>query len=294
MNTRKTPSIIVCFLLLFTFQLTAQSFFDVGRLEWMQLPAKLKESNEEATINQWKAALNLGFKTVGEDRILISWAGEKRDIGFNMESPYQKAIYLNSVNLGYIRNWQENPWKLLILGRGKLGSDYDIWSSDDFSWGFLAAATYTNANNVSFTFGGYYGQELFGSLIFPILGLETALSEKAYLYAFFPSEVRLEYALNPQKLYANLILNWNTNSYGLHNVPQNTYVRMQELLLRASLDFNLDKRWVIFAALGHTLINTYELETDARMVLKEEPYHFDFKNSLILDFGLAFRIRFKN
>ncbi len=291
-NTRTT--VFVGLFVCFSFSLAAQSFFDIARLDFIQIPTSHKSDDQPFHVRELSGTLNLGFKTAGEDRLLLSWNGERRTISLDNESSYQKPLFLNVASLGYIRVWPESSWRLLMMSRLKLGSDYDIWTSGDLSWGFLAAATYTNDNGVSFTLGGHYGEELFGPLIFPIFGLDVQLSEKVYLYAFFPAEVRMEYALKPQKLYTSLVLNWMTNSYGLHNVPQSSFLRTEELMLRAYLDLNLSNNLVVFGAFGHTLINKYDLKTDDQEKLFEYPFEEDFQNGWILDFGLAFRIRFKN
>jgi hypothetical protein len=273
---------------------SAQSFFDIARLDFIQIPTSYGTDEPSFDVREISGALNLGFKTVGEDRLLLSWNGERRCIHLDGEAPYQKPLFLNVASLGYIRTWPESSWRLLMMSRLKLGSDYNILTSEDLSWGFLAAATYTNEKGQSFTIGGHYGQELFGPLIFPIFGMDAQLSDRAYVYAFFPAEVRMEYALKPQKLYTSLVLNWMTNSYGLHNVSQASFIRTEELMLRAFLDLNISKNLVLFGAFGHTLINSYELRTDGNERLFEIPFDQDFKNGWILDFGLAFRLRFKN
>jgi hypothetical protein len=289
--------IIVCLtslFVVFSLNLTAQSFFDVARLDVIQIPTSYKGDGQSFDVREVSGALNLGFKTVGEDRLLLSWNGERRCIHLDGEAPYQKPLFLNVASLGYIRSWPESPWRLLMMSRLKLGSDYDILTSEDLSWGFLAAATYTSKKGQSFTIGGHYGEELFGPLIFPIFGMDVQLTDRAYFYAFFPAEVRMEYALKPQKLYTSLVLNWMTNSYGLHNVSQATFIRTEELMLRAFLDLNVSKNLVLFGAFGHTLINNYELRSDGNERLFDIPFDQDFKNGWILDFGLAFRLRFKN
>lgn len=284
----------VVILLWLPVSLFSQTFFDIARLDFIQIPSDYKDDQTTFKVRAYNVALNLGFPTVGEDRLLIGWNGEKRTIDIVGDSPYNKPLFLNVASLGYIRNWQDSPWRLLLMSRVKLGSDYDVLTAKDLSWGVLAAATFTNKNKVSFTLGGHYGQELFGPLVFPIFGIDAELSERTYLYAFFPAEVRIEHALSPSKLYTSLVLNWVTNSYGLHAVPQNSFIRTEELMLRTFLDFNISKEWVIFGALGHTLINKYDLNTGSREPLLEAPFDKSLKNGWILDFGLAFRIRFKN
>ena len=293
MNTVNCFKLVVILLWL-PVGLFSQTFFDIARLDFIQIPTSYQNESNSFKVREYNAALNLGFKTAGEDRLLIGWNGEKRTINIAEESPYNKPLFLNVASVGYIRDWQDSPWRLLLMSRIKLGSDYDVWAADDLSWGVLAAATFTNKNKVSFTLGGHYGEELFGPLIFPIFGIDMKLSERTYLYAFFPAEVRIEQALSPSKLYTSVVLNWITNSYGLHQVPQNSFIRTEELMLRAFLDFHITKEWVLFGALGHTLINKYDLKSDGQELLLESPFDKDFKNGLILDFGLAFRIRFKN
>ncbi len=275
--------------------LPGQSFFDIARLDFINIPASYQEQGDPFEVTTLSGALNLGFKINGEDRLLLSWNGEKRMLEQPvLESPYRKNLFLNVASLGYIRSFPDSPWRLLVMSRFKLGSDYDILTSGDLSWGALAAVTYTNQQKVSFTIGGHYGEELFGPLIFPIFGIDWQISDKTYLYAFFPAEVRLEQAIKSQKLYASLVLNWMTNSYGLHDVPLKSFVRTEELILRAYLDLYLNKQIVLFAALGHTLTNDYQLRADNQSIIPEPPFQYEIRNGWILDFGLAFRLCFKN
>jgi hypothetical protein len=131
--------IIVCLtslFVVFSLNLTAQSFFDVARLDVIQIPTSYKGDGQSFDVREVSGALNLGFKTVGEDRLLLSWNGERRCIHLDGEAPYQKPLFLNVASLGYIRSWPESPWRLLMMSRLKLGSDYDILTSEDLSWAF--------------------------------------------------------------------------------------------------------------------------------------------------------------
>lgn len=273
---------------------SAQPYFDIARFSYTSFPINFEEINSDAQLQMLKGTINLGFKVNGEDRILFGWNGEKRKLVDAPTGVYNKAFGLNTINLGYLNFFEQSSWRLLTLGRFKIGSDYDVLTTEDFTWGFTAIASYTNPSDVTFSIGGYYGEELFGQLIFPILGLEWAVSDKTYLYLLFPIEMRAEYALQPNRLYTGINFNWNSSSYGWHNVPQDSYLKIQEFFLNAFLDFQINKNLVLFAETGTTIINDYTIEDDQHRPIFESPFIAKFKNSWVVKLGIAYRLRFKN
>ena len=72
-------------LLMLSSQLLAQTFFDVGRLNFIQIPTTYKSDDNSFTVQKLSGALNLGFKAIGEDRSYVTFTSNDNWEGIEFE-----------------------------------------------------------------------------------------------------------------------------------------------------------------------------------------------------------------
>jgi len=134
------------------------------------------------------------------------------------------------------------------------GADLSASFSDVFQLGVYSLFTVTESDKFRYKFGLYYNREFFGNFFVPLVGIDWKVSDRFSIYGTLPNSMKFSYALAPSKINAGLAFRSMTRSF--RGLDANTFVRYNELQLKAFFDFYLTPKNVVFVEGGYFLGKT--------------------------------------
>lgn len=134
------------------------------------------------------------------------------------------------------------------------GADLSAFFSDVFQLGVYSLFTVTESDKFRYKFGLYYNREFFGNFFVPLVGVDWKVSDRFSIYGTLPNSMKFSYAIAPSKINAGLAFRSMTRSFRGEDV--NTFVRYNELQLKAFFDFYITPKNVVFVEGGYFLGKT--------------------------------------
>jgi len=134
------------------------------------------------------------------------------------------------------------------------GADLGAAFSDAFQIGAYSLITVTESEKFRYKFGLYYNREFFGNFFIPLVGIDWKVSDRFTIYGTLPNSMKFSYAVAPSRVNAGVAFRSLTRSFRGEDV--NTFVRYNELQLKAFFDFYITKKNVVFVEGGYFLGKT--------------------------------------
>jgi len=134
------------------------------------------------------------------------------------------------------------------------GADLSASFSDVFQLGVYSLFTVTESDKFRYKFGLYYNREFFGNFFVPLVGVDWKVSDRFSIYGTLPNSMKFSYAIAPSRINAGLAFRSMTRSFRGEDV--NTFVRYNELQLKAFFDFYITPTNVVFVEGGYFLGKT--------------------------------------
>lgn len=134
------------------------------------------------------------------------------------------------------------------------GADLGSPFSDVFQLGVYSLFTVTQSDKFRYKFGLYYNREFFGNFFIPLVGIDWKVSDRFTIYGTLPNSMKFSYAVEPSRVNAGIAFRSMTRSFRGEDV--NTFVRYNELQLKAFFDFYITKKNVVFVEGGYFLGKT--------------------------------------
>jgi hypothetical protein len=134
------------------------------------------------------------------------------------------------------------------------GADLGSPFSDVFQLGVYSLFIVTESENFRYKFGLYYNREFFGNFFVPLVGVDWKVSDRFSIYGTLPNSMKFSYSLAPSRINAGLAFRSMTRSFRGQDV--NTFVRYNELQLKAFFDFYITPKNVVFVEGGYFLGKT--------------------------------------
>jgi hypothetical protein len=134
------------------------------------------------------------------------------------------------------------------------GADLSASFSDIFQIGVFSLFTVTESDKFRYKFGLYYNREFFGNFFIPLVGIDWKVSDRLTIYGTLPNSMKFSYAVAPSRVNAGIAFRSMTRSFRGEDV--NTFVRYNELQLKAFFDFYITKKNVVFVEGGYFLGKT--------------------------------------
>jgi hypothetical protein len=134
------------------------------------------------------------------------------------------------------------------------GADLGAAFSDAFQIGAYSLITVTESEKFRYKFGLYYNREFFGNFFIPLVGIDWKVSDRFTIYGTLPNSMKFSYAVAPSRVNAGIAFRSMTRSFRGEDV--NTFVRYNELQLKAFFDFYITKKNVVFVEGGYFLGKT--------------------------------------
>jgi len=141
------------------------------------------------------------------------------------------------------------------------GADIGSPLSDVFQLGVYSLFTVTQSDKFRYKFGLYYNREFFGNFFIPLVGIDWKVSDRFTIYGTLPNSMKFSYAVAPSRVNAGIAFRSMTRSFRGEEV--NTFVRYNELQLKAFFDFYITKKNVVFVEGGYFLGKTPLLYNNA-------------------------------
>lgn len=129
------------------------------------------------------------------------------------------------------------------------GQDLGAEFSDVIQIGAYSLFTVTESEKFRYKFGLYYNRELFGNFFVPLVGVDWKVSDRFSIYGTLPNSMKFSYALAPSKINAGLAFRSMTRSFRGEDL--NTFVRYNELQVKAFMDFYITPKNVVFVEGGY-------------------------------------------
>ena len=126
--------------------------------------------------------------------------------------------------------------------------------SDIFQIGVYSLFTVTESDKFRYKFGLYYNREFFGNFFVPMVGVDWKVSNRFSIYGTLPNSMKFSYALHPKRINGGLAFRTMARSFRGEDV--NTFVRYNELQLKAFFDFYITPKNVVFVEGGYFLGKT--------------------------------------
>lgn len=207
----------VCMIMV-SINLMAQNHFDIVSISYNKYSPDYKSGSGNLEEEILKGSATAATNTVGKDKLFVGWESEFRKFENNTNNPIGE-LYSNVLNVGYLKNYNNDKQKLLFILIQKLNGNYSSLKKH-YQIGGFAKYTYRFNKKISELVGGYVNTEFDEILYFPMVGIDWKMSEKSHLYLLLPNEFRYEYKLIKDKLYAGTDANWNISSYRISNNEQ--------------------------------------------------------------------------
>jgi len=134
------------------------------------------------------------------------------------------------------------------------GADLGAAFSDAFQIGAYSLITVTESEKFRYKFGLYYNREFFGNFFIPLVGIDWKVSDRLTIYGTLPNSMKFSFAVAPSRVNTGIAFRSMTRSFRGEDV--NTFVRYNELQLKAFFDFYITKKNVVFVEGGYFLGKT--------------------------------------
>jgi len=145
----------------------------------------------------------------------------------------------------------KNPkWKFTGLVIPKIASaDLSASFSDIFQIGVYSLFTVTESEKFRYKFGLYYNREFFGNFFVPLVGVDWKVNDRFSVFGTLPQSFKASYSIVPSRLNAGLAFRSMTRSF--RGEDNNTFVRYNELQVKAFADFYITPKNVVFVEGGY-------------------------------------------
>jgi len=140
------------------------------------------------------------------------------------------------------------------------GANLSTSFSDVFQLGVYSLFTITESDKFRYKFGLYYNREFFGNFFVPLVGIDWKVSDRFTIYGTLPNSMKFSCAIVPSRVNAGIAFRSMTRSFRGEVV--NTFVRYNELQIKAFFDFYITKKNVVFVEGGYFLGKTPLLYKD--------------------------------
>lgn len=220
----------------------------------------------------------------GKDAIIISPLAEKWMVKSPGQNDSSQSYYGLGLPLSFIKTLKNNKWSIqstLIL---RVNTE-SFNRKCVLQTGGQILFDYKARENLTYRFGLYANDELFGLFILPRIGIDWKISNRANLFGLLPGNMNFEYRMN-NNFYSGFIVRTNTNSYA---DVKTIYWRINENQAGVYLDSYITKNIVLNAEVGHSLLRRL---TSGRYQ-QQEPYEWKINDNLYLKLMLAYRIRIR-
>lgn len=268
--------LLISFLIhLLSIQVKAQPWTDVLSFRYISLPLSEAESKRLIWLH---ADMAYGVKN-SSSAYAINPAFEKLDVS------WENAVYGISLPLVYSHTWKDTSWQSSFIAIGRLNSDLQSISGDDYQVGFVNINSVKSHSNLKYKLGFYFNTEYDKFFIIPLAGAEWKLSERFLINALLPSYLVSEYKLFPLKMHTGLVFRSFTKSF---RFADRSYLSMHDNYAALFTDFYFARSVVLNAECGYAFFRNYK----SGIKLPERiEYELDAKGSLMFRLALIYRIR---
>jgi|GEM_PF-34066 len=285
-NNIRNISVLLILLLSFIFlslKVQSQPYLNIVNLKYSNSPnAGLMNQNKNPVTLQYASAetnLPLQFNNK-RDAVIFSPFVEKWSSMVNKHNwPNHYSIAL-PVSLS--KTIPHTHWSFLLTGIVRM-NDSSISSTGKWQAGGAFLLNYKKTEKLTWKFGLYINNELFGVFVMPLAGLDWKINERNNLFGVLPGNLTYEHRIN-HSFYYGANFRAITNSYG----NGNGYWRMDENQLGVYLDTYLTPKLVLNAEVGHSLFR--KIRTGIK---SSTPLNLNVNDNYYFKLALAYRIRFR-
>lgn len=129
------------------------------------------------------------------------------------------------------------------------GQDLGAEFSDVFQIGAYSLFTVTESEKFRYKFGLYYNREFFGNFFVPLVGVDWKVTDRFSVFGTLPQSFKASYSIVPFRLNGGLAFRSMTRSFRGEDL--NTFVRYNELQVKAFMDFYITPKNVVFVEGGY-------------------------------------------
>ncbi len=129
------------------------------------------------------------------------------------------------------------------------GQDLGAEFSDVFQIGAYSLFTVTESEKFRYKFGLYYNREFFGNFFVPLVGVDWKVTDRFSIFGTLPQSFKTSYSIVPSRLNSGLAFRSMTRSFRGEDL--NTFVRYNELQVKAFMDFYITPKNVVFVEGGY-------------------------------------------
>lgn len=204
-------------------------------------------------------------------------------------------VISTALSLGYQWVSKSKNWKTTVMVIPKLASGFEgNLGANDFQYGGLMLGNYIFSDNLNLKAGLYYNREAFGNFFVPIVGIDWKATDRLCLYGNLPSNYKIEYNAVKDRLFTGVDFKWLTRSFNLSGVATDSYMRFDEISLRAFAECFIAKNVVLSAAAGYSFGKSpqqYDTDTDEAV---SGGLYSPIKNYPLFNLAIFYRIRKKS
>lgn len=129
------------------------------------------------------------------------------------------------------------------------GQDLGAEFSDVFQIGAYSLFTVTESEKFRYKFGLYYNREFFGNFFVPLVGVDWKVTDRFSIFGTLPQSFKASYSIVPSRLNGGLAFRSMTRSFRGEDLK--TFVRYNELQVKAFMDFYITPKNVVFMEGGY-------------------------------------------
>jgi len=255
--------IALIILLAFTAAAQAQQYIDLAKAFYANTPVNQYDSATNGTrVQEYGLELTVPFQLKNGNAIITGLYAESISTKVSPDpTSTLTAVYTLNIRLGMNINHSEKLSASYIL-LPKLASDFKEIGANDFQMGAYALFKYKKNLNLTYKFGLYYNQELFGPFFVPLLGIYYISDNKKFeANLTLPVSADANYALNNWlKVGVNYFA--FTRSYYLNEPYQgnpDNYLVKKTAEVYAYLQFEFMKGLVLQTKFGYSIGRNYQI-----------------------------------
>ncbi len=266
----------------------AQPYVDIVNLQYQQYRNGGNITKEHTT----SIFLPVEMKT--GNRLLLGSSYKSLSFNHQQDSVTTTNLSSLSMQLGITKTLNKH-WSIMGMIIPKLNSDFEDISIKDYQFGGILLMTKKVNDQFQYKFGMYYNREFFGNFFVPLIGIGWRISDRLQVFGVLPGKLNIEYKLS-NTFYTGVSFRSVTSSYRLNKDLNHNYVREGSesfglSQMKIFLNFYPIQRLVIYTELGHTAFREYKIHPNSGFDNPEQLFS-DFGNSLFVNVGASFRVRF--
>lgn len=291
---KRYSKLILITIVLFFLKGNSQPYTDIANFSYQTFSANNKSNSSDDQRTEIYA-LNLFMPRELKSGNTLLFRVNSESIQTGRSTIPNRSTRVSSISIGLGCQWlsTNQKWKSVLLGIPKIASDFeDPVGKDDFQIGLLFIENYKVSTRLQIKAGIYYNEEIFGHFIVPLVGVDWQASDNLRFYGLLPTNYKIEYAISKRKWFTGVNFKALTRTFQLSKDQNNDYIRFDEVVLKAFVEYYCTSNIVAYAEIGRSLGKSLlQYKANSEDLSYSNPNYTPIGNYIPFSIGLAYRIR---